>query len=91
METTTIKQSEIKHAYFQASVVLNDGSVISTVLVRDFSTCNFYLGTLKRLYAKDLHHYRVTTYMLTSQQCKELNSNVDLLGYSYFSTLVTSF
>ena len=91
MDTTTTKQFETKHAYFQASVVLNDGSVISTVLVRDFVTCNYYLGTLKRLYANDLHHYHVTTYMLTSQQCKELNSNVDLLGYSYFSTLVTKF
>lgn len=91
METTTTKQSEIRHAYFQASIILNDGSVISTVLVRDFSTVGYYLGTLKRLYAKDMHHYHVTTYMLTSKQCKELNANVDLLGYSYFSTLVKSF
>lgn len=91
MKTTTTKQSEIRNAYFQASIILNDGSVISTVLVRDFSTVSYYLGTLKRLYANDLHHYHVTTYMLTSQQCKELNSNVDLLGYTYFSTLVKSF
>lgn len=86
METTEIKQSEFKQAYFQASVVLNS-SVISTVLVRDFLTANYYLGVLKRLHADDLRYYCITTYMLTSQQCKEINSDPKYLGYNYFSSL----
>lgn len=86
METTTIKQSEFKQSYFQAGVVLN-GKVISTVLVRDFLTASYYLGILKRLHSEDLLYYYVTTYMLTSQQCKQINANSDLLGYSYFSNL----
>lgn len=86
METTTIKQSEFKQSYFQAGVVLN-GKVISTVLVRDFLTASYYLGILKRLHSEDLLYYYVTTYMLTSQQCKQINANPDLLGYSYFSNL----
>lgn len=86
METTETKQSEFKQSYFQASVVL-DGKVISTVLVRDFLTASYYLGILKRLHAKDLRYYFLTTYMLTSQQCKEINSEPNLLGYNYFSSL----
>ena len=88
METPTTKQSETRHAYFQASIILNDGSVISTVLVRDFVTCNYYLGMLKRIHSKDVLYYYVTNFMLTSQQCKLINSNPNLLGYSYFSTLI---
>lgn len=86
METTETKQSEFKQSYFQASIVL-DGNVISTVLVRDFLTASYYLGILKRLHANDLLYYYVTTYMLTSQQCKQINSNPNLLGYQYFSSL----
>lgn len=86
METTETKQSEFKQSYFQASIVLDD-KVISTVLVRDFLTASYYLGILKRLHANELCYYYVTTYMLTSQQCKQINSNPNLLGYSYFSTL----
>lgn len=86
METTETKQSEFKQSYFQASIVL-DGNVISTVLVRDFLTASYYLGILKRLHANDLLYYYVTTYMLTSQQCKQINSNPNLLGYHYFSSL----
>lgn len=87
METTTIKQSEFKQCYFQASIVLKDESVISTVLVRDFLTCNYYLGTLKRLHANELLYYYVISYMITNQQCKIINSNPSLLGYNYFSNL----
>ena len=91
METTESKQSEFKQtefkqAYFQASVAL-DGKVISTALVRDFLTASYYLGILKRLHSKELLYYYVTTYFLTSQQCKQINSNYNLLGYDYFSTL----
>lgn len=88
METTEFKQqpTEFKQSYFQASVAL-DGNVISTVLVRDFLTASYYLGILKRLHANELRYYYITTYMLSSQQCKEINSNPNLLGYSYFSTL----
>lgn len=86
METTETKQSEFRQSYFQASIVL-DGKVISTVLVRDFLTASYYLGILKRLHSNELRYYFITTYMLTSQQCKEINSEPNLLGYNYFSTL----
>ena len=79
METKQFKQS-----YFQANVVL-DGSTISTVLVRDFLTASYYLGVLKRLHYANLLYYSITTYMLTSEQAKQINSNPDLLGYDYFS------
>ena len=86
METIETKQTEFKQSYFQASVVL-DGKVISTVLVRDFLTASYYLGILKRLHSNELRYYFITTYMLTYQQCKEINSEPNLLGYNYFSTL----
>lgn len=86
METFETKQTEFKQSYFQASIVL-DGKVISTVLVRDFLTASYYLGILKRLHAKDFLYYFITTYMLTSQQCKQINSEPSLLGYNYFSSL----
>ena len=85
-KTTETKQTEFKQSYFQASVVL-ENSVISTVLVRDFLTASYYLGILKRLHANELRYYCITTYFLTSQQCKEINSDSRYLGYNYFSSL----
>lgn len=90
METIESKQSEFKHSefkqsFFQAKVAL-DGKVISSVLVRDFLTACYYLSILRRVHANELRFYCVTTYSLTLQQFKEINSNPELLGYKYFST-----